>query len=393
MKSMIPWRIRLQMIGVVLLLVVAQSIFGLESAAWAAGKDLVYIGTYTDHGSKGIYVYRFDAATGQVTTLGLAAESAQPSFLTVDSSGHFVYAVNELDTYKGQHTGAVSSFSIDGATGKLSLLNEVSSRDAGPAHITLDQTGKYALVSNYTLGSVAVFPVLQDGRLGDFTDFVRHKGSSVNVERQEGPHAHAVALSPDNRFALVADLGLDQVLVYPLDAAAGTLGHEPHVTKTHPGAGPRHLVFDPTGKFLYVINEMQSTVVSYSYDAARGELRELKTISTLPEKFAGNNDAAEIVVHPSGKFLYASNRGHDSIAVFSIDPVKGALTRVEFVPTKGKTPRNFAIDPTGSWLFVANQASDDVVVFRIDSKTGHPTPTGQVLSVASPACVKFVPLP
>ncbi|MGA8314160.1 MAG: lactonase family protein [Terriglobales bacterium] len=393
MKSTIPCRIRLHMIGVLLLLVVVQSPFGFEAAAWAAGKDLVYIGTYTDHGSKGIYVYRFDGATGQVTTLGVAAESPQPSFLTVDPTEHFLYAVNELDTYKGQHTGAVSGYSIDAATGKLSLLNEVSSRDAGPAHITLDQTGKYALVSNYTLGSVAVFPVLQDGRLGDFTDFVRHKGSSVNVERQEGPHAHAVALSADNRFALVADLGLDQILVYPFDAVAGTLGHEPHITKTHLGAGPRHLVFDPSGKFLYVINEMQSTVVSYSYDAARGELHELKTISTLPEKFAGNSDAAEVAVHPSGKFLYASNRGHDSIAVFSIDPVKGALTRVEFVPTKGKTPRNFAIDPTGSWLFVANQASDDVVVFRIDGKTGHLTPTGQVLSVASPACVTFVPLP
>lgn len=393
MKSTIPSRVRLHMIGVLLLLVVVQSIFGFEPAAWAAGKDLVYIGTYTDHGSKGIYVYRFDAATGQVTTLGLAAESPQPSFLTVDPTEHFLYAVNELDTYKAQHTGAVNAFSIDAATGKLSLLNEVSSRDAGPAHIALDQTGKYALVSNYTLGSVAVFPVSQDGRLGDLTDFVRHKGSSVNVERQEGPHAHAVAFSPDNRFALVADLGLDQILVYPFDAAAGTLGHEPHITKTHPGAGPRHLVFDPTGKFVYVINEMQSTVVSYSYDAARGELHELKTISTLPDKFAGSNDAAEIAVHPSGKFLYASNRGHDSIAVFSVDSVKGALTRVEFVSTKGKTPRNFAIDPTGAWLFVANQASDNVVVFRIDGKTGHLTPTGQALSVASPACVKFVPLP
>lgn len=383
---------RLRAFSALLLIVLIPSLLEPAVAA-AAGKDLVYIGTYTDHGSKGIYVYRFDAATGQVATLGLAAESSQPSFLTVDPTEHFLYAVNELDTYKGQHTGAVSAFSIDAATGKLSLLNEVSSRDAGPAHITLDQTGKYALVSNYTLGSVAVFPVSQDGRLGDFTDFVRHKGSSVNVERQEGPHAHAVALAPDNRFALVADLGLDQIIVYPFDPAAGTLGHEPHITKTHPGAGPRHLVFDPNGKFLYVINEMQSSVVSYSYDAAHGELHELKTISTLPEKFAGNNDAAEIAVHPSGKFLYASNRGHDSIAVFSIDPEKGTLTRVEFVSTKGKTPRNFAIDPSGSWLFVANQASDDVVVFRIDNKTGHLTPTGQVLSVTSPACVKFVPLP
>jgi 6-phosphogluconolactonase len=394
MNSTIPCRRRLHMIGALLLLVVAPSLFGFESAGGAAsGKTLVYVGTYTDHGSKGIYVYRFDSTTGQVTSLGLAAESTEPSFLAVDPSEHFLYAVNEVDSYKNQHTGAVSSFAIDSATGKLSLLNEVSSRDAGPAHITLDQTGKYVLVSNYTLGSVAVFPVLADGRLGDFSAFVQHKGSSVNMDRQEGPHAHAFALAPDNRFAIVADLGLDKLIAYPFDATAGRLGQEPHITKTRAGAGPRHLVFDPSGKFLYVINELQSSVVSYSYDAMRGELHELKTISTLPEKFIANNDAAEIAVHPSGKFLYASNRGHDSIAVFSVDPAKGALSRIEFVPTKGKTPRNFAIDPTGSWLLVANQASDNVVVFRIDSKTGHLTPTGQMVSVPSPACVKFVPLP
>jgi 6-phosphogluconolactonase len=384
----------LRRLGALLLITLAPTLPGFESAAGAtAGKDLVYLGTYTDHGSKGIYVYRFDAATGQVTALGLAAESTEPSFLAVDPSHHFLYAVHEVDSYKGQHTGAVSAFAIDSGTGTLSLLSQVSSRDAGPAHITLDQTGKYVFVSNYTLGSVAVFPVLQDGRLGDFSAFVRHKGSSVNMERQEGPHAHEVALSPDNRFAVVADLGLDKLIVYPFDPASGMLGQEPHVTKTRAGAGPRHLVFDPSGNFLYVINELQSSVVSYSYDAARGELHELKTISTLPEKFTGNNDAAEIAIHPSGKFLYASNRGHDSIAVFSVAPATGTLTHVEFVPTKGKTPRNFAIDPTGSWLLVANQASDDVVVFRIDNKSGRLTPTGQVLSVPSPACVKFVPLP
>jgi 6-phosphogluconolactonase len=385
---------RLRALGALLLITLASALLGLEPAAGApAGKTLVYVGTYTDHGSKGIYAYRFESATGQVTALGLAAESTEPSFLAVDPSEHFLYAVNEVDSYKNQHTGAVSAFAIDSATGKLSLLNEVSSRDAGPAHITLDQTGKYVLVSNYTLGSVAVFPVLPDGRLGDFSAFVQHKGSSINMERQEGPHAHAVALAPDNRFAVVADLGIDKLIVYPFDPAMGTLGNQPHITKTRAGAGPRHLVFDPSGRFLYVINELQSSVVSYSYDPARGELHELKTVSTLPEKFTANNDAAEIAVHPSGKFLYASNRGHDSIGVFSVDPAKGTLTRIEFVPTKGKTPRNFAIDPTGSFLLVANQASDNVVVFRIDSKSGRLTPTGQVFSVPSPACVTFVPLP
>jgi 6-phosphogluconolactonase len=393
MNLTIPCLRRFREIGVLLLVLLVPYLFGFESLAWAAaGEDLVYVGTYTEHGSKGIYVYRFDSTTGQVTALGLAAESTQPSFLAVDPSEHFLYAVNEVDSYKSQHTGAVSAFAIDPATGKLSLLNQVSSRDAGPAHIALDQAGKYVLVSNYTLGSIAVFPLLPDGRLGDSSAFVQHKGSSINADRQEGPHAHAVAMAPDNRFAIVADLGLDKLIVYPFDPATGMLGKEPNITKTRAGAGPRHLVFDPSGKFLYVINELQSSVVSYSYDATRGELHELKTASTLPEKFTANNDAAEIAVHPSGKFLYASNRGHDSIAVFSIDSAKGTLTRVEFIPTKGKTPRNFAIDPTGSWLLVANQASDNIVVFRIDSKTGHLTPSGQVLSVSSPVCVKFVPL-
>ncbi|MGH9545178.1 MAG: lactonase family protein [Terriglobales bacterium] len=359
----------------------------------ASGKYLVYVGTYTDHGSKGIYAYRFDARTGKSSALGLAAETPQPSFLTVDPSGHFLYAVNELESYQGQPTGAVSAFAIDPAGGKLSLLNVISSRDGGPAHITLDQTGKYALVSNYTRGSIAVFPVLRDGRLGDASAFVQHHGSSVNKERQEGPHAHAVAMSPDNHFAMAADLGLDQIFAYPFDAANGTLGREPHITKTHPGSGPRHLVFGPNGKFLYVINEMESTVVAFAYGPADGELRELSTISTLPEGFSGDNTAAEIAIHPNGRFLYASNRGADSIAVFSIDPAKGTLARVESVSTNGKTPRNFAIDPTGSWLLAANQDSDDIVVFRINRKTGRLTPSGQVLQVSSPTCLEFVLLP
>jgi len=355
-------------------------------------KFLVYVGTYTDHGSKGIYAYRFDAKTGQSTPLGLAAESTQPSFLTVDARGHFLYAVNEIERYEGQPTGAVSAFAIDSTSGKLSLLNQVSSRDGGPAHIALDRTGKYALVSNYTRGSVAVLPVQKDGRLGEASAFVQHHGAGVDKERQEQPHAHAVAMSPDNRFAVVADLGLDRVFAYSFDSAKGTMGQDPHLTKANPGAGPRHLVFNLSGKLLYVINELQSSITTYAYDTANGGLRELSTISTLPDGFSGHSAAAEIALHPSGKFLYASNRGPDSIAVFSI-AAEGTLSHVEFAPVSGKTPRNFAIDPTGSWLLVGDQESDKVVVFRINRKTGRLTPTGQILQISYPACVTFVPLP
>jgi 6-phosphogluconolactonase len=379
-----------------LLIALASSVSVLAPAEGAArGKYLVYVGTYTDHGSNGIYAYRFDSSTGKLTSLGLAAEASEPSFLVVDSSGQFLYAANETLNYNGQPTGAVSAFAIKPETGKLSLLNQVSSRDEGPAHITLDRTGKYALVSNYTLGSVAVFPVLKNGRLGQASSFVQHKGSSVNPERQKGPHAHAIAVSPDNRFAVVADLGLDQLLVYGFDAAKGTLGANPQIVKAAPGAGPRHLVFSANGRWLYVVNELQSTVVAYSYDAATGALHELQTISTLPKGFSGTSAAAEIAIDPSGKFLFASNRlpsnrGDGSVAVFAIDAHTGMLTHVETDSTGGKTPRNFAIDPTGSWLLAANQDSDAIVVFRFDPKTGHLTPTGEVLQVPSPACVTFV---
>ena len=355
--------------------------------------NLIYVGTYTDHGSDGIYSCRFDSKTGKLAELGLAAESSQPSFLAVYSSAHFLYAVNEIKNFNGLPSGAVSSFAIDSATGKLSLLNQVSSRGGGPAHIILDQTEKHAFVSNYKGGSMAVLPVLEDGRLGEASAFVQNTGSSVNKKRQEGPHAHAVAMSCDNRFALLANLGLDQLIAYPFDSTNGMLGQEPNVTKTNPGSGPRHVVFDHIGKFLYVINELQSSVTTYSYDSIHGALHDSGTISTLPQGFAASNDAGEIAIHPSGKFIYASNRGHDSIAVFSIDPAKGTLTNIEFIPTRGKTPRNFAIDPTGLWLIAANQESDDIVVFRIDGKTGRLVPTGQSLHVPSPACVTFVPQP
>jgi 6-phosphogluconolactonase len=378
-------------LAVLPLVTLASSIFA-PAAGPAQVQYLVYVGTYTERGSKGIYVYRFDSSTGKMISLGLGAETAQPSFLAVDSGGRFLYAVNETDTLNGQPTGAVSAFAIHPETGKLSLLNQVSSRGAAPAHIVLDRTGMYALVSNYTAGSVAVFPVLKDGRLGEASSFVQHKGSSVNPQRQKGPHAHAIALSPDDRFAVVADLGLDELLVYSFDSTKGTLGANPQVAKASPGAGPRHLAFSSDSRFLYVINELQSTVVTYSYNAATGALHELQTISTLPKSFSGDSTAAEIEIHPSGKFLFASNRGDDSIAVFAIDSATGTLTHVENDPISGKTPRNFAIDPTGSWLLSANQDSDNIVVFRIDQKTGHLTPTGDVLQIPSPTCLKFVAL-
>lgn len=358
----------------------------------AQQKYLVYVGTYTNHGSKGIYAFRLDSETGKLTSLGLAAEAAQPSFLAVDSSGRFLYAANETANYKDQPTGAVSAFAINPKTGKLSFLNEVPSRGEDPAHIALNRTDRYALVSNYTGGSVAVFPVLKDGRLGEASGFAQHQGSSVNPQRQKGPHAHAIALSPDNRFAVVADLGLDQLLVYGFDAAKGTLGAKPQIVTASPGAGPRHLVFSSDGRFLYAVNELQSTVVTYSYDSATGALHELQTISTLPKGFSGSNTAAEIEIHPSGQFLFASNRGDDSIAVFAIDSLTGTLTQVETHATGGKTPRNFAIDPSGSWLLAANQDSDDIVVFRIERKTGRLTPTGDLFQVSSPTCLKFVAL-
>jgi 6-phosphogluconolactonase len=386
-----PYFRRISRLTVLLLIALASSVLS-PAAGPAQQKYLVYVGTYTEHGSKGIYAYRLDSTTGKLASLRLAAEAAQPSFLAVDSSGRFLYAANEILTYNGQPTGAVSAFAIQPESGKLSLLNQVSSHDEGPAHVTLDRTGKYALVSNYTLGSVAVFPVLKDGRLGEASSFVQHKGSSLNPQRQKGPHAHAIALSPDNRFAVVADLGLDQLLIYRFDAANGTLGATPQIVRASPGAGPRHLVFSSNGRFVYVINELQSTVVTYSYNAATGALHELQTISTLPKGFSGNSTAAEIEIHPAGKFLFASNRGDDSVAVFAIDSHTGRLTHVETDPTGGKTPRSFAIDPTGSWLLAANQDSGEIVVFRIDHKTGHLTPTGEVLQVPSPACLKFVAL-
>jgi 6-phosphogluconolactonase len=372
---------------------VAAALACLPPAAVAAkGEFIAYIGTYTRQNSKGIYAWRFDAATGKLTSIGLVGETSNPSFLAISPNHRFLYAVNENNTFEGQPGGSVSAFSIDAATGQLKALNQVSTGGPGPCHVSLDKTGKWLFVANYGGGSVAAFPVHDDGSLGKASTFVQHTGSSVDPQRQRKPFGHSANPSPDGRFVLVADLGLDEVLTYPLDKVKGMLTPADPIAKIQPGSGPRHLAFDPKGKFAYLASEMAATVTAFSYDPAKGGLTQLQTISMLPADFKGTKGAAEIAVHPSGKFLYASNRGSsDTIAIFSIDAAKGTLTAVDYVPTGGKNPRNFAIDPTGQYLFAANQDSANVVVFRIDLKTGKLTPTGDRLDVAFPVCVTFLP--
>src|SRR5208282_1768105 len=364
-----------------------------KPAAAKTDQYIFYVGTYTEDGSKskGIYAYRFNSGTGQSTPLGLAAETTNPSWVALHPNGHFLYAVNELPNYKGPNSGGLSAFSVDPATGRLTFLNEVPTKGADPCYVTVDKTGKYVLVANYTGGSIAAFPILSDGKLGEASAFVQHTGHGPNAQRQEGPHAHSIDLSPDNRFAMVDDLGLDQLLVYKFDSAKGSLTpNDPPFVKVDAGAGPRHFVLRPDGKFAYVIAEMGHTVTVFSNDAASGRLQVLQSVTTLPKDFKGRNDDAEIRIHPSGKFLYASNRGEDTIAIYAIDGSKGTLTQIGSTPTGGKEPRSFEIDPSGKLLFAANQKSDNIVVFRIDQKTGQLTPTGQVLEVATPVCIKFL---
>jgi len=380
------------LIGLFTVLVLA-SAAAAPRAFQGADDWIMYVGTYTLAPSKGIYAYRFEGATGAITpmgTAGLAAETVNPSFLAVHPNQRFLYAVNEISNYQGGKDGSVSAFSIDHATGTLTLLNRVSSRGADPCHLAIDKSGKWLFVANYSGGSIAAFPVGDDGKLGEASAFFQHSGSSVNKSRQSGPHAHETVVSPDNKFVLAADLGLDKVFTYRLDPAKGGLAPDPQFVATTPGGGPRHLDVRPDGKFAYVLNEMLSSVAAFSYDASSGTLAHLQTISTLPPGFSANNSGAEIVVHPGGRFLYTSNRGQDSIAVFGIDAAKGTLTPVDGISTQGRTPRGFAIDPSGRFLVAGNQNSSTLVVFRIDQATGALTPAGTKLEVPTPVSVVFV---
>ncbi|MCS6863066.1 MAG: lactonase family protein, partial [Abditibacteriales bacterium] len=313
------------------------------------GKLMVYVGTYTGTKSKGIYVFEMDYTSGAVSPARLAGEAIHPSFLAIHPNGRFLYAVGEVSDFAGKKSGGVSAFAIDASTGHLTLLNQQSSGGAGPCHLVVDNAGKNVLVANYGGGSVAVLPIQADGTLREASCFIQHTGKSVNPQRQEAPHAHSINLDAANRFAFVADLGLDKVLIYRFDAAKGTLTpNDPPAATVAPGAGPRHFAFHPSGRYAYVINEMGNTVTAFHYDAQKGILTEIQTLSTLPQGYTDVSHTAEVQVHPSGKFLYGSNRGHDSIAIYSIDQNTGRLSLVNIVSTQGKTPRNFGIDPTGT---------------------------------------------
>ena len=354
---------------------------------------MVYVGTYTGEKSKGIY--QFQLETGEQPRLspaGLAVEANSPAFLETDPKRHLLFAVNEVPTFDGKPTGAVSSFQLDPASGKLKLLNTVPSKGAGPCHLCLDRTGRFLLIANYNSGSVAVVKVERNGHLGEATDFIQHTGGSVNRQRQEGPHAHCASLDQANRFAFICDLGLDKILIYRFDPERGKLTpNEPAFATVKPGAGPRHMAFRPDGKFAYVINEMASSVTAFAYNSGSGALTEVQTISTLPEDFNGRNSGAEIAVHPNGKFLYASNRGRDSIAIFKIEPNKGTLERIGEQPGGGKTPRHFGIDPSGKYLAVANQNSGNILLCAIDGSTGLLKPSSALADAPSPVCVLFLP--
>jgi 6-phosphogluconolactonase len=369
-------------------LVIAAASLVTMSTAWA-GTLGVYIGTYTggDSGSEGIYRSVLDTETGTLSTPVLVAAAKNPSFLEIHPGGKFLYAVSESGG-----AGSVSAYAIASETGGLTLLNQQPSRGAGPCHVSVDHGGKNVLVANYGSGSAAVIPIGPDGRLAEPTGFTQHTGSSVNRRRQRGPHAHSINVSADDRFAFVADLGIDKIMIYKLDAEVGTImPNDPAFVTLKGGAGPRHFAFAPDSRHAYVINELHCTITAFDYDSTPGTLTEIQTVPTLPNDFEGDNTCAEIRVHPTGRFLYGSNRGHDSVAVYRIDPADGSLAFVEHETAGIKTPRNFNIDPTGVFCLVANQGSDSVVVFRIDQPTGALTPTDQRISVGRPVCIRFRP--
>jgi 6-phosphogluconolactonase len=349
----------------------------------------VYVGTFTEPpmgSAEGLYVYRFDPETGALTHAQTLSGVASPAFLALDAGQRFLYAVSETSN------GAVSAYSRDPGTGELRALNSQSAHGASPCYIGLDASGRYALVANYNGETVTVLPVREDGHLREATIVVRHQGSSVNPQRQERPHPHMIAPAPGGRFVLATDLGTDRVMIYQLDTTTGRLEPNqlgPAFAATELGAGPRHFAFAPNGRTVYVINELASTLTVFDFDGETGALQARQTVSTLPEDFDGTSWCAHVVVSPDGRFVYGSNRGHDSITIWAIDQNSGEVTLVGHESTRGQTPRNFALDPTGRWLLAANQDTHTVVTFRRDPESGGLTATGQVAEILSPVCLVF----
>lgn len=358
----------------------------------AASDQLVYVGTYTGgkSSSKGIHVFGLDSRTGAVEPMGLAAETKNPSFLAIAPNGKFLYAVSE----GGGGEGGVSSFALDQKTGRLTLLNQRSSKGAGPCHVSVDPSGRTLLVANYGSGHVAALPIGADGSLGESTSFHQQgPASNANPRRQAGPHAHAINPDRAGRFAFACDLGCDRVFIYRLDPAAATLTpNDPPSASVPPGGGPRHFAFHPGGRFAWANNEMTLTVTGFRYDADRGALTPIETVSTLPpgESVTGGYSTAETQAHPNGKFVYVSNRGHDTIACFRVDGATGKLTFIEAAPSIVKVPRNFGIDPTGKWLIAGGNSGGGIVQFAIDPESGRLRPTGRQFEVDAAVCVRFL---
>jgi len=369
--------------------IVSLLLAGALAAFPAVAADMyVFFGTHTSGPGKGFSVSHFDTDTGKLTPAKFVTEAVQPAFFVIHPDNKHLYACNS------GRPGAVSAYEIDPKTGGLKLLNTKPTGGDDPSYISLDKTGRYVLDANYQGGNIAAFAIQPDGSLGDRTAFVQHTGSGVNPQRQSHAFAHSIIADPSNRFVLVADLGLDKVFVYRFSEKDGSLmPNDPPFVTVKPGSGARHVKFHPNGKWVYVITEMASTVIGFNWDSAKGGLTEFQNISALPENFKGTNACAELEIHPNGKFLYGSNRGHDSIAVFSIDPETGKLKLIENVSTQGKTPRNFAFDLTGKWIVCTNHGSNNAVVFRVDGNTGRLTLTGQPVAVPYPFCERFLPVP
>jgi 6-phosphogluconolactonase len=362
----------------------------------------VYVGTYTDPilfgtgevfqgKGKGIYCYDLDPSTGQLAHVGTTTGVTNPSYLALDPAQRLLYAVNELKTFENEATGTLSSFSVDSATGGLTFINKKPTGGTDPCHVTMSRDGRLVFAANFMSGSVCVFSVARDGGLEKATDFVQHVGSSVDPKRQNGPHAHSTVLDSTGTFALVPDLGLDKVMVYRVDSLHSKLepaGHPWAASK--PGAGPRLVVFHPSRRFVYLINELDCTIAAYSFNPKTAEMKALQIVSTLPSGYSGPNSCADLQIHPSGTWLYGSNRGHDSIVMYKVNGQTGKLDCVGHEPTQGRNPRSFSIDPTGTFLVAANQTSSNLVPFRVDPKTGSLKATGTAVEVPTPVCVKIL---
>lgn len=360
-------------------------IFALPSVR--AADMFVYFGTHRAGTNIGFSLAHFDTDTGVLTKPQFLIESPAPAFFTIHSDGRHLYTCNSGSP------GRVSAYEIEPHTGALKFLNRLPAGGPDTSYVSLDQTGHFLLAANYSGGNIAVFAIKPDGSLGERTAFVQHTGSSVNPVRQTHPYAHSIIVDPSNRFALVADLGVDKVFVYHFNEQDGSLQtNNPPFVNITPGSGPRHVKFHPNGKWVYLISEIASTVTAFNWDSTNGSLTQFQSVSALPANFKGVNTSAEIVVHPNGKFLYASNRGDNTVAVFAIDQTTGRLTLVEHVPSGGKMPRNFAFDPTGKWIICSNHDSNLAVVFRVDENTGKLTQTGDPVSVPYPFCERFLPV-